>query len=279
MIYGLHISTAGDLVGTPKRARDMGAEVMQIFAGSPRTWRPSVYDDAQTAAFRQACREAGIQRTFIHMIYLVSYGTPDDALRGKSITALSQMLATADQLGAAGVVTHLGSHKGLGLEQALQRLAAALQEALEASSNSWLILENSAGAGGNIGNCLEELAMIIEAMDHHPRLKVCLDTAHLLASGYEIRSAGGMDRLITDFERLIGLDRLSALHLNDSKADLGAKVDRHENIGDGYIGRDGFKVIINHPKLKDVPGMLEVPGLDGKGPDAANLQRLKDLTN
>jgi deoxyribonuclease IV len=280
MIYGLHISTAGNIVGTPARARDMGADVIQIFASNPRGWRPTNYTSEQAKKFQEACAESHIQQTFIHMIYLVSYGTADDELRGKSITALDQTMQNADLLGVKGVVTHLGSHKGLGLEQALKRLTDAMQEAIASSEHSWLILENSAGQGGNIGNGLEELAQIFEAMKGHPRLKVCIDTCHTLTSGYEIRTQEGLDKFLTDFDRLIGLERLVVMHLNDSKADLGAHVDRHENIGDGFIGEAGFRVILNHTKLANIPGILEVPGMDGKsGPDKENLDRLKALTN
>ncbi len=278
MKYGLHISTAGNLATTPERAREMTADCMQIFAGNPRGWRPTFYTDDQAAAFREACKDSDMP-TFIHMLYLVSYGSGDEELRRKSIIAMTQMLATADQLGCRGVVTHLGSHKGLGLDQALERLCSGLLETLKDSKDSWLILENSAGAGGNIGNSLDELKQIIDGMGGHPRVKVCLDTAHTLTSGYEIRTKAGFDAFIKEFDAKIGLDRLVCMHLNDSKADLGAHIDRHENIGDGFIGNDGFKVIINHPKLRDVPGMLEVPGLEGKGPDKANLDRLRALVN
>lgn len=279
MILGLHISTAGSLSGTPARAREMGADVIQIFASNPRGWRPTVYTPEQGEAFQAACLEAELKAAFIHMIYLVSYGTADAELRQKSIDAISHTLKMADLLGISGVVTHMGSHKGLGLEQGLSRLAESLDIALKANETSDLILENSAGQGGNIGKGLEELAAIIDEMGKPKRLKVCLDTAHLLASGYEIRTRDGFEKLMEDFERLIGLERLACMHLNDSKIDLGGHVDRHENIGDGFIGSEGFKVILNHPYLKNVPGMLEVPGLDNKGPDKANLDRLKALVD
>ncbi|HSX02648.1 MAG TPA: deoxyribonuclease IV [Candidatus Saccharimonadia bacterium] len=279
MRYGLHISTAGNLAGTPARARAMGAETIQIFASNPRGWKPTLYSAEQGQAFRAACTEAGIDPVWLHMTYLVSYGTPDEEARQKSITAMNQMLATADTLGARGVVTHMGSHKGLGFAQALGRLTDSYQRSLDGSEHSLLILENSAGAGGNIGNSLEELAAMLEAMKGHPRMAVCIDTAHALTSGYELRTAAGLDGFLADFDRLIGLDRLVVMHLNDSKADLGTHVDRHENIGDGFIGSEGFRLIVNHPKLRHVSGVLEVPGIDGKsGPDQANLDRLKALT-
>jgi deoxyribonuclease-4 len=161
---------------------------------------------------------------------------------------MTQALSTADQLGVKGVVTHMGSHKGLGFDQALSRITDSYTRILENDGDSLLILENSAGAGGNIGNSLEELASMLDAMKGHSRMAVCIDTAHALASGYEIRTHDGLDKFLSDFERLIGLDRLVVMHLNDSKVDLDSKVDRHENIGDGFIGNDGFRVIVNHPK-------------------------------
>lgn len=275
MKYGLHISTAGSIVKTPARAREMTADVMQIFASNPRGWRPTIYSDSDAAAFRAACQEAKMP-TFIHMIYLVNFGGPDDELRQKSITALKQTLVSSDALSCEGVITHLGSHKGLEIEAALDRVCGALTEAM-AGTKSRMIIEIAAGSGAIIGDTLDEIAYIIKKLNDS-RLAVCIDTAHTLASGYEIRTQGGLDRFLDEFDQKIGLNRLVAMHLNDSKVDLGAKVDRHENIGDGYIGSDGFKVILNHPKLKDVPGMLEVPGLEDKGPDKANLDRLRALT-
>lgn len=276
MKYGLHISTAGSLAKTPARARDLTADVMQIFASNPRGWRPTIYSDADAAAFRSACQEARMP-TFIHMIYLVNFGGPDDELRQKSMTALKQTLTSSDALGCEGVITHLGSHKGLTIEQALDRVCSALTEAM-AGTKSRLIIEIAAGSGAIIGDTIDELAAIVAKLND-PRVAICIDTAHTLASGYEIRTAAGLDKFLNEFDQKIGLGKLVAMHLNDSKVDLGAKVDRHQNIGDGYIGNDGFKVILNHPKLKDVPGMLEVPGLDEKGPDKANLDRLRALTN
>jgi deoxyribonuclease-4 len=268
MKLGLHISTAGNLVGTPERARTMGADTIQIFASNPRGWRPTVYDEATAQAFRDACLKAKVNPTWIHMIYLVSYGNIDDEQRHKSIVAMRDMLGTADLLGVKGVVTHMGSHKGLGFDHT---------QILKGGKDSLLILENSAGAGGNIGNSLEELAAMIDAMKGHKRMAVCIDTAHALTSGYEIRTQEGLDDFLNTFDRLIGLDRLVVMHLNDSKADIGSHVDRHENIGDGFIGLDGFRNIVNHPMLAHVSGVMEVPGLKGNGPDAANLERLRDL--
>jgi deoxyribonuclease-4 len=278
MKLGLHLSTAGNLVGTPARAKEMGAETIQIFASNPRGWKPTLYSAKQGEAFRVAAKEAGIDPVWFHMIYLVSYGTPDDEAREKSITAMQQTLANADLLGAKGVVTHMGSHKGLGFDQALERITDSYTRSLAESEHSLLCMENSAGAGGNIGNSLEELAAMLEAMKGHPRMAVCIDTAHAFTSGYDLRTAEGLDDFLGRFDSLIGLDRLAVMHLNDSKADYGSHVDRHENIGDGFIGLEGFRHIVGHPKLAGVSGILEVPGIDGKsGPDKENMDRLISL--
>ena len=280
MKLGMHIATAGNLIGTPARAAAMGAETIQIFASNPRGWRPTNYTAEQAAAFKQAVAESKLDPVWMHMIYLVSYGTPDDELRGKSVTAMRAALANADLLGVRGVVTHMGSHKGLGFDQAVDRTVDSITQALDASEHSLFILENSAGQGGTMGNSLEELAAIIDGMKGHPRLAVCLDTCHTLNAGYEIRTPEGLDQFLADFDRLIGLDRLVVLHLNDSKQDLGSHIDRHENIGFGTIGDEGFRHIINHPKLAGLSGVLEVPGIDGKsGPDLPNMQRLLSLRN
>jgi len=278
MKLGMHIATAGNIVGAPARAAAMGAETIQVFASNPRGWRPTNYTAEQATAFKAAAAESKIDPVWMHMIYLVSYGTPDDDLRSKSVTAMRAALANADLLGVRGVVTHMGSHKGLGFHQAVDRTVGSITQALDASEHSLFILENSAGQGGTMGNSLEELAAIIDGMKSHPRLAVCLDTCHTLAAGYEIRTAEGLDQFLADFDRLIGLSRLVCMHLNDSKADLGSHLDRHENIGYGTIGDEGFRRIINHPRLAAVSGMLEVPGIDGKsGPDEANMHRLLSL--
>lgn len=279
MRLGLHIATGGNLLTAPKRAHEMGAETIQFFASNPRGWRPTEYSAEKGKAFQEACSAESISPTWFHMIYLVSYGTADDELREKSVTALTQTLGAAEILGAKGIVTHMGSHKGLGTAQALERLTESLTRALEQSPGTSLVcLENSAGGGGNIGNSLEELATILDSMKGNSRLAICIDTAHALTSGYEIRTPEGLDKFLSDFKRLIGLDRLVVMHLNDSKADIGTHVDRHENIGHGFIPDEAMGRIINHPLLSDISGVLEVPGIDGKsGPDRENMQRLLSL--
>ncbi|GAA4216022.1 deoxyribonuclease IV [Actinocatenispora rupis] len=276
MRFGAHVSTGGALPTAPGRARALGADCVQVFVGNPRGWRTTEVTAEAAEEFRKACAETGVE-PFVHCMYLVNYGTADDALRARSIAALEHTMRVADELGVTGVVTHLGSHKGTGFETGLDRLCEALDAGLAASRHTMLLPENSAGSGDTIGSSVDELATIADRLGRPDRLGVCLDTAHLLAAGYEIRTRPGLDALFGEFDERIGLDRLTLVHLNDSKTDLGSRVDRHENIGDGHIGTAGFTEFVNHPAVAGVPGVLEVPGLAGKGPDAANLDRLRAM--
>lgn len=277
MKYGVHISTAGDLVGTPARAHAMGAEALQIFAGSPRTWKQASYTDAQASGFRDAAASLHMP-VYIHMMYLTSYGSPDRRLGAMSVEAAKHTMGNAEKLGIKGVVTHLGSHKGEGITAVMDNLSTALLEVVADTKESKLLLENSAGAGGNVGNSIDELAQIYEAVGRDKRIGFCLDTCHLFASGYEVRTKEGWKAVLDEFDAKIGLAQLNCLHLNDSKTDLNSKRDRHENIGQGFIGEDGFNVILNEPRLKNNVGILEVPGIEHKGPDKANLDKLRALT-
>jgi deoxyribonuclease-4 len=276
VLFGAHLSVGGKLADAPARAAAIGAECVQVFVTNPRGWRTVTYPPEQLAAFRDGCAAAGLP-TFVHVMYLVNYATGDDELYKRSVTALRHTLRVADELGVVGAVTHLGSHLGAGFRATLPRLVDALAEGLAASELTWLLLENSAGSGNTIGSGVDQLAAIIDGLDRHERVGVCLDPAHALAAGHEIRTKAGLDAFTGSFDAAIGLDRLRLLHLNDSKTDLGSRVDRHQNIGDGHIGLPGFTEIVNHPALRDRPGVLEIPGLAGNGPDAANLDRLRAL--
>jgi deoxyribonuclease IV len=277
MIYGVHTSTAGNLPGTPARAKAMGADALQIFMGSPRSFNKTVYEDTVADAYKAACDELNMP-SYAHMMYLTAYGTPDEGLRQRSVEAARHSMSNAEQLGILGVVTHMGSHKGEGLDAVMPAMVKSLSAVIEPVKNGRLLLEISAGSGNNIGNSIEELAAIYEAMGRDKRIGFCLDTCHMLAAGYDVASEHGWDEALKLFDKLIGLDNLPILHLNDSKHELGSKRDRHENIGKGFIGEEGFRVILNHPDVKNLVGILEVPGIDGKGPDKANLDELRRLT-
>ena len=195
----------------------------------------------------------------------------------KSIDSLVNNMQAAAKIGAEGVIFHGGSHKGKGFDNVFDQAVDTLQKVLELSpDNVWLCLENSAGMGAHIGSSFQEMGALIDGVNH-PNLKVCLDTEHMFAAGYNITSPREIKVIMKEFDAEIGLDKLVAVHANDSKVELGAGVDRHENIGDGHIGTDGFKCIMAEPSFKNVPFFLEVPGFDGEGPDKKNLDLLKEI--
>ncbi|MBM3948188.1 MAG: deoxyribonuclease IV [SAR202 cluster bacterium] len=275
MKVGAHVSTAGGLHTAIDRAQEMGAETIQIFASSPRAWAFKPPSDEVVKAFREKAAASGIGPTFLHGIYLVNLGGP--ALLEQSVASLTAHLGVASRMGASGVIFHAGSHKGVGFDGVLPQAVAAITKVLVGSpKDAWLIIENSTGMGNHIGASFEEIGRIIVAVGSE-RVKVCLDTQHSVAAGYMLLDKDGLEKAMTEFDRHIGLERLVAVHANDSKVPPGSGVDRHENIGDGSIGEEGFLRIMSHAAFRDVPFLLEVPGIEGGGPDKANLDRLKAI--
>jgi deoxyribonuclease-4 len=279
MYFGAHVKSSGGVWNAIANGTEIGCEAVQFFAGSPRTWAPTIYKEADAARFREARAASPIRFVLIHTIYLINLASAKEDFYEKSVTSLGGALAAAEQLGADAIVTHIGSHQGAGFEAGLERVQAGLRRVLAESEGSAvrLLLENTAGAGGTMGVDFEELGAIIAATGGDPRLGICLDTAHLFESGADIRAAAGLAETLARLDAACGRERLVALHLNDSKTALGSNRDRHENIGDGDLGDDGFRVIVNEPAFADLPGILEVPGLDGEGPDRENLARLRRL--
>jgi deoxyribonuclease-4 len=274
---GAHVSTSGGINTAIDRIEEMGGACVQIFTQSPRTWRPTNHDPANFERFKERRAEAGIGGVLCHALYLINLASPKDELYEKSVAALENTMDVAGAIEADGVVFHVGSHQGAGFEVALERVVPALRKALERSSDvTWLMIENTAGAGDTIGRSLEELAALYAALDGHERLGICLDSCHLYASGYDVTDRKQLDRVLAQLDKLIGLDRLRALHANDSKAPLGSNRDRHDNIGEGLLGED-LGVFLAHPKLQGLPAFLEVPGTDGHGPDAEQVRKLKEL--
>jgi deoxyribonuclease IV len=274
VLFGAHCS------GGVKKALDngaaMGADVVQLFVQSPRTWRFPKHDPADLEAFRLTRAQAGIP-VLVHALYLVNLAAPDDAIYSKSIDTMRATVDTARAIEADAVVFHIGSHLGAGFETGLERVVPAIEQVLDrCNERTWLLLENSAGAGGTIGRSIDELAAIVDALGRHERLGVCLDSCHLFVSGVDVTDATVMNALLEDVDQRIGLDRLRALHANDAKAPLGSNRDRHENIGDGLIG-EGLGVFLAHRKLQGLPVVLEVPGADGKGPNADEIRKLREL--
>lgn len=273
---GAHVSTAGGLHTAFKRAAEIEAETIQIFASSPRAWKFRELKDDVSAKFHDAAADTGIAPVFIHGSYLVNVGGSAELVE-KSVACLVRNMEVAAEIGAAGVVFHAGSHKGRGFDAVLPSATEALKRTLELSPDGpWLIVENSAGMGAHLGASFEEIGRMMEAVDSE-RMMVCLDTEHCFAAGYDIANPDEIDSAMGEFDRHIGLERLVVVHANDAKVALGSGVDRHENIGEGHIGISGFEAIIGHPSFRDVPFVLEVPGPDKKGPDKDNVDRLKDI--
>jgi deoxyribonuclease-4 len=259
------------------RAAELGVDSIQLFAQSPRTWRFPEHDPKDLAAFRERRRELGLGGVLIHALYLVNLASPNEDFYSKSVSTLRSTVDAACAIEADGVVFHVGSHQGAGFEAGLERVVPALAQALErCSDTTWLLLENSAGAGGTIGRSIDELAALYEALDKHPRLGVCLDSCHLWVSGFDVTDRGQLDELVADLDARIGLDRLRALHVNDAQAPLGSNRDRHANIGDGLMG-EKLGTFLGHPALQGLPAVLEVPGPDNHGPDEGEVRKLREL--
>ncbi|MBI2872753.1 MAG: deoxyribonuclease IV [Chloroflexi bacterium] len=277
MRIGAHVSAAGGLPRAIDRALEIGAEAVQVFCSPPQGWAFKPVPEEQATAFRERARAANIGPNFLHGIYLVNLGaTEADHLR-KGIQSLINYMHVAHDIGAAGVIFHAGSHKGAGFEGVLRQAAEAMRRILDNSPpDTWLIIENSAGAGQHIGARFTELATLVRELGS-PRVKVCLDTQHCFAAGYDLTTPEGIEAAMREFDREVGLERLVAVHANDSKVPLGSGVDRHENIGKGHMGLAGFETILAHPAFRDLPFLLEVPGPDGKGPDRENVEALKAL--
>jgi deoxyribonuclease-4 len=278
MQIGAHVSTSGGVATCFDRAEAIGAEAAQIFLTPPQQWRSNKLEPDQVLDFHKRAATSSVDSVFVHGVYLINLATTDTVMLTRSTSSLKSSLNTCAQLGIKGVIFHLGSHKGQGLDSVFDQICRACLEVLEASpSDAWLILENSAGAGGNIGSQFYDLGRIIRQVGSE-RVKVCLDTQHCYAAGYDVATAEGLEATMSEFEQEVGLDKLVAVHANDSKVELGAGRDRHENIGDGLIGVDGFRRILGHWGFQDVPFLLEVPGFgEAKGPDAPNIDLLKKL--
>jgi deoxyribonuclease IV len=274
VLFGAHCS--GGVGKSLDKAAGMGADVVQLFVQSPRAWRFPDHDPANLEEFRRRRDELDMP-ALVHALYLVNLAAPDDTIYDKSVTTMRATVDTACAIDAEAVIFHVGSHLGAGLEAGLERVVPALQQVLDrCGEETWLLMENSAGAGGTIGRSVDELALIFDALDRHERLGVCLDSCHLWVSGVDVTDRKALDALLDDLDARIGLGRLRALHANDAKAPLASNRDRHDNIGDGVIG-EGLATFLAHPALQGLPVVLEVPGADGKGPNADELAKLRAL--
>ena len=276
MKIGAHVSTAGGLSNAFDRASNIGAEAIQIFASSPRAWKFNQPKEEEVNLFKEKMEQTGIWPCYIHGSYLVNIGGDPSQIE-KSIESLTNNMSVAGKIGAEGVIFHGGSHKGKGFHNIVKQASECLKRVLDNSpENVWLCLENSAGMGSHIGSSFEEMGELIHLVQND-NLKVCLDTEHMFAAGYDLTNPDEVPRIMKRFDEEIGLSKLVAVHANDSKVELGSGVDRHENIGDGFIGIDGFKSLMNDPSFEKVPFFLEVPGFDSNGPDEININLLKSI--
>ena len=277
MFVGAHVSSAGGIHTAVERAVAMDADSVQIFTQSPRMWRPTNHPQENFDRFKEARAEAGLGGVLCHALYLINLASPKDDFYEKSVAALANTVDVGCAIDADGVVFHIGSHLGAGVEEGFDRAVAAMRVVLDrCSDTTWLLMENSAGTGDTMGRSIEELATLFERLDGHPRLGVCLDSCHLYASGYDVTDPAALDALLDEVDREIGLDRLRALHVNDSAVALGSNRDRHANMEAGLLGKK-LSVFLGNARLQGLPAVLEVAGADGHGPNADEVAKAKKL--
>lgn len=272
MLIGAHVSPAGGPAKAVERGAEKGARAIQIFNQNPRAWKPTVYSDEQVSDFRAAMADSDVDALLIHAVYLLNAASEDPEIREKTLTSLTASLRAGAALGAVAVVLHPGSAKTGEVKPAIERAGKVIAEALAESEGCALHLENTAGAGGTLGRSFHELAALIDAAGGDERLGLCLDSCHLYASGFDIRTDEGLSETLDGCVEIVGLERLGSLHLNDSQVGLGSNRDRHADIGQGELGEDGCAVFLSEPRFDGLPVVLETPGPDKKGPTVEELQ-------
>jgi deoxyribonuclease-4 len=263
-LLGAHVSTAGGVDNAPRNGQKLGCEAIQVFTRNQMQWQARPLSKQVVAAFRRGMDECGIYMAVSHDSYLINLGSGDPVVHQKSLDAFADEIERCEQLGILFLVFHPGSHVGAGEVAGLQRIADNLNRVLLQKPNyrTQVLLENTAGQGSNVGYCFEHLAEILAKSEFPGRLGVCLDTCHLHAAGYDLRTRSSYEATFWEFDATIGLDRLKVFHLNDSKRGLGSRVDRHENIGQGELGLEPFRLLINDPRFANCPMLLETPGGD-----------------
>jgi deoxyribonuclease IV len=277
MLIGAHVSSTGGLLKAWERGLDLGCDAIQVFNQSPRMWRPARHREEDLAELRERVAKGPIRSLVIHAVYLLNLASTDAEIRDKSLTSLVHALGTGDAAGADGVVLHPGSQKGEPLEPSLERVGEGLRHALGETERCRLLLENTAGAGGTLGRSFAELARLLELGGGDGRLGICLDCCHLLASGFDVRTAEGVAAVMDDFERELDLKRLRCLHVNDSQAPLGSNRDRHAPLPEGELGRRGLAAFLSEPRYEGLPALLEGPAPGGGAVDAPQVALAREL--
>ncbi len=277
MLIGAHVSPAGGPAKAVGRGVERGARSIQIFNQNPRAWKPHAYSDEQVGAYHAAFGDSEVDGLLIHAVYLLNAASDDPEIRAKTLTSLTASLRAGDALRAHAVVLHPGSAKTGGVGEAIARAGEVIAEALAESDACPLHLENTAGAGGTLGRSFAELAAVVDAAGGHERLGLCLDSCHLLASGYDVRTVDTLDAVLDECDREVGLGRIGSLHLNDSQTPLGSNRDRHANPGEGELGEEGCAVFLSEPRFDGLPCVLETPGHDRSGPTRDDLAFVSTL--
>jgi len=280
-LLGAHTSIQGGVVKSVELASKLGFTAMQIFTKNNNQWSGKIITDEEARAFREKLAESGIEFVLSHDSYLINLCAPDDSILAKSRGAFIDEIERCRQLGIRYLNFHPGSHGGRGMEEGIKLIAESINLAHRKTSGAdvYSTLETTAGQGNSIGYRFEQMREIIDLVEDKERMKVCIDTAHIFAAGYELRVEKEFDKVFKEFDDIIGLDRLVAFHVNDSKKDLGTKVDRHDHIGKGFIGLEGFRNLMNHPKLTHIPKILETPKGKEQLEDLENLDVLRSLIN
>jgi deoxyribonuclease IV len=277
MLIGAHVSTAGGLVQAHARGVERGCEAIQVFNQSPRQWRPTRWKPDDVAEFLELMKDSPIKSVTIHAVYLINPATKDREMRKKSAASLIHALRMGDEIRADGVVVHPGSTVGEPHDEALPRVGEMLRHALDESDRCRLLLENTAGAGNTLGRSFEELRELVDLAGGHKRIGLCLDSCHMLASGFDIGTADKLERIIDRCVRHVGLRRLRCLHMNDSQTPLGSNRDRHAPPGDGELGPRGCGAFLSEPRFEKLPVLFEGPGVEGSAPAKADVDRMKQL--
>ena len=277
MILGAHVSTAGGVDKSPGNGLELGCQTIQIFTRNQRQWKAKPLTDSEVEGFRRELSRCGIGSTAAHASYLLNLGSPEPTVLARSREAFSQELERCRRLGLDFLVVHPGAHVGSGESAGLRAVAASLNRALEQDREACtrILLETTAGQGSSLGYRFEHLAEILSLVQAPERVGVCVDTCHIFAAGYDLRDASAYHRTLDQLDRILGLSQVKAFHLNDSKRELGSRVDRHEHIGEGLIGAEGFKLLVKDRRFAGTPMILETPG--GETHYGKNLSRLRQL--
>lgn len=277
MKLGAHLGISGGLPKAADQAHLVGCEALQVFTSNPKGWNFNVRSDDEIESFKSKIKEYKIEYVVGHSIYLINIASPNPYIYTSSINSLISGLVMAEKASFDGVVTHIGSHTGSGYEPGMKQILNALEQVLNTTRGAVpILLETDAGSGHRIGCKFSDIGQIIKSLNSDA-IQVCLDTCHSFVSGYEMRTEKGLEKTLAEFDKEIGLEKLALIHLNDSKGDLGSNLDRHEIIGEGFLGLETFEMIVNHPKLKHLPGVIETPDTKSLADEDISLKRLKKL--